>query len=140
MISDLSNKSIEELENEYWGEAPKDSSSLVKNCHTLRKKKLVDFEPSDLRILINQDIALKYLIPLALNILKQKPFIETDYFEGDLLKSVISSDVTFWKNENGLKNIVKDIIEKNRKEFDDLDTTEEIKTELLDLFNAFLKY
>ena len=62
-------KSLESLEKNFWGEIPKDESYLVTTCHTLRKKQLKEFNTEDLRIMIGQNIGLKYLIPLALETL-----------------------------------------------------------------------
>ena len=58
-------KTLENLENSNWGE-PKFDSHLVITCHKLRKKQLKDFEIEDLRIMIGQNIGLKFLIPIAI--------------------------------------------------------------------------
>jgi hypothetical protein len=86
---------IETIENVFWGkeEYP---SYLVSTCHALRKKDLDLFEVEDYRILIGQNIGLKILIPRAIEILKENIFAEGDMFEGDLLKSVLSSDKEYW--------------------------------------------
>ena len=92
-------KSLESLEKDFWGEIPKDESRLVTTCHKLRKKQLQEFDTEDLRLLIGQNIGLKYLIPLALEALKTNILAEGDLYEGDLLKSVLTSDSNYWKNE-----------------------------------------
>ncbi len=93
-------KSLESLEKVSWGDIPKDESYLVTTCHKLRKKQLKDFDTEDLRIMIGQNIGLKFLIPLALETLKENILAEGDFYEGDLLKVVLTSDVDYWKNEN----------------------------------------
>lgn len=56
----LENKTLEELENDVW-EIPSDfETSLVQNVYSLRKKRLIDFDVNDIRILIFQNIGLKY--------------------------------------------------------------------------------
>jgi len=92
-------KSLESLEKDFWGEIPKDEGHLVSTCHKLRKKQLCELEIEDLRIMIGQNIGLKYLIPIAINALHDNILAEGDYYEGDLLKSVLSSDASYWKNE-----------------------------------------
>jgi len=92
-------KSLESLEKDFWGEIPKDESYLVSTCHKLRKKQLQEFEIEDLRIMIGQNIGLKFLIPLAIKVLQDNILAEGDFYEGDLLKSVLSSDASYWKNE-----------------------------------------
>lgn len=86
-------KTLESLERDYWGE-PKYNSHLVTTCHRLRKKPLKDFETEDLRIMIGQNIGLRYLIPLALDKLD-----ENILADGDLLQVVLKSDKEYWKAE-----------------------------------------
>ncbi|WP_457618472.1 contact-dependent growth inhibition system immunity protein [Lutibacter sp.] len=92
------NKSLENLEKDIWDE-PEYSSHLVTTCHKLRKKQLKDFDIEDLRIMIGQNIGLKFLIPLAIEKLKQNILAEGDLYEGDLLKSVLTSEPDYWKEE-----------------------------------------
>jgi hypothetical protein len=89
-------KSLEELEDEVWGE-PQYKSYLVVTCHHLRRKPLEEFIVEDLRILIGQNIGLRYLMPLALEHLRANPFVSGDYYGGDLLKSVLTVKCEFWQ-------------------------------------------
>jgi hypothetical protein len=97
-------KSLEELEGVIWGE-PQYSSYLVVTCHHLRKKPLDEFIVEDLRIMIGQNIGLPYLLPLALAHLRENPFASGDYYDGDLLKSVLTVKPEFWQmnGEMGLQ-------------------------------------
>lgn len=88
---------LTQIEKEDWGE-PDYPSHLVTTCHQLRKKQLKDFTIEDLRIMIGQNISLPYLIPLAIKKLKENVLAEGDFYPGDLLKSVLESDRSFWKN------------------------------------------
>ena len=88
------NKTLEQLENDYWKE-PSHDSRLVLTCYLLRKKPLKDFEIEDFRILIGQDFSLDYLIPLALDKLEKDILAEGDYYQGDLLISISSSSFRF---------------------------------------------
>lgn len=54
-------QSIEQLEADSW-EKPEYDSHLDLRCHELRKKALRDFSAEDLRIMIGQNIGLKYLM------------------------------------------------------------------------------
>jgi len=49
--------------------------------------------------MIRQKIGLKYLVPLELETLVTNPFVEGDFFMGDLLEQVLKVDKEFW-NEN----------------------------------------
>ncbi len=83
--------SLEELEGDVWGE-PEFFSSLVLRCHELRKKPFNEFVPSDLRILIGQQIGLTYLMPLALHVLEWEPLLDAEYYQGDLLSNLVQID------------------------------------------------
>ncbi len=88
---------LTEIEKDDWGE-PSYNSHLVITCHELRKKPLKDFTIEDLRIMIGQDISLDYLMPLAIERLQKDILAEGDFYPGDLLKSLLDSDRSFWIN------------------------------------------
>jgi hypothetical protein len=134
----IEKQTIEELENDRWQEPPKESSSLIKTCFQLRKKKIKDLSVEDLRVLIGQDIGLIYLIPIAIDVLKENPFVEGNYYEGDLLKSVLTSDKTFWKKNPNYKTLlIKKLELIMYNDLDQLDTTEQIKQELRQSYIEF---
>jgi len=89
-------KSLENLEKSNWGE-PDFDSHLITTCHKLRRKTLDEFSIEDLRIMIGQNIGLKFLIPLALEELNKNILAEGDYYEGDLLQAVLNSETEFWQ-------------------------------------------
>jgi len=97
-------KSIENLEKDFWGQSPKDSTPLVDKVHRLRTIQIEKLEPKDIRLLISQNVGLNFLIPVALDLLRDDIFIATELFEGDLLKSVITVDNKFWNNNKELKD------------------------------------
>ncbi len=97
--SDWMSNSLEVLENDSWGEIPENESYLVTSCHRLRKKPLSDFTVEDLRMLVSQNIGLKFLIPIALDILKSDALAEGHLYPGDLLLSVLKSNKDFWNIE-----------------------------------------
>ena len=113
-------KSLENLEKDYWGE-PDYESHLVKTCHQLRKKPLKDFEIEDLRIMIGQNIGLKFLVPIAIEELKENILSEGNYYEGDLLKSVLTSEVNFWTERVDLLNELEKLIQQNLELLDQTD-------------------
>lgn len=83
-----SHLSIEQLEKDSWG-APEFSSHLVKTCHELRKVPIAELGTEGLRMLISQGIGLSFILPLAMKELSQNPFAEGDFYQGDLLMSVV---------------------------------------------------
>lgn len=91
------NITLEELDGQIWGE-PEFNSHLVVTCHKLRRKPIEQFTVGDLRIMIGQNIGLTHLMPKALDILKKTPFVEGDFYPGDLLANVISAERDYFRN------------------------------------------
>lgn len=103
------NKSIEDLTKDYWKDTDF-SSSLVAQCYEYRKIPLKDLTIEQIRLLIGQNIGLDYLIPKAIVMLKINILAEGDFYPGDLLKVVLTSDEIFWINNQSLKIEVQKII------------------------------
>ena len=101
-------KSLQELENEDWGE-PNFDSHLVQECHRLRRIPLKDLSVENLRILIGQNIGLNYLVPLAIEKLVQNPLAEGSFYAGDLLVNVLRIKPGFWSKFPALKTKVAQI-------------------------------
>ncbi len=113
MENNWQSKNLETLEKDIWGE-PEYASSLVKTCHRLREKPINEFDIEDLRIMIGQNIGLKYLIPVALEILEDNILAEGDLFEGDLFKSIITGEINFWVNHLNLFEKLNNLVENQR--------------------------
>lgn len=131
------NKTIEYLESNYWGNIPLDASALIQKCYALRKKKLSDFTVEDLRVMIGQKEGIKYLLPIAIDLLNKDPFVEGDYYEGDLLQSVLSCDCTFWKQNSTLHVSMVAVVNKAKSLIGDYDLLNEIKEKLINLIHQF---
>ena len=102
-------KSLQQLEQHDLGEATFDSY-LVTTCHRLRRKPLDEFTVEDLRIMIGQKIGLPYLLPIALERLKDDPLAAGDYYPGDLLAMVVSADDSFWSTRPDLFRQIREIV------------------------------
>jgi CDI immunity proteins len=96
MEKSLSNKTLEQLEKNIW-QSSANESYLIQTCNALRKKPIGQFEIEDFRILIGQNIGLPFLIPIVIQILDKDFLAEGHFYPGDLLKSVLTSDPSFWK-------------------------------------------
>lgn len=105
-------KTLEALEKDYWKD-PGSCSNLVLTCHQLRKKQLKDFDAENLRIMITQQIGLKYLVPLAMEKLEENILAEGNLYEGDLLYAVLSVNADYWKSNQGLKAQMSEIVKRN---------------------------
>lgn len=113
-------KSLQQLEDHDWGE-PTFESHLVQTCHRLRRKPLAEFSAEDLRIMIGQEISLPYLVPLALEKLEADPFIEGDFYPGDLLAAVLRIDDSFWTAHPELASRIKAIMDRAKASLVDMD-------------------
>jgi len=118
--ADESKRTLDTVDPPAWGPAPPDATLLIKRCHELRTKPLIDFTVEDLRIMIEQRVALNRLVPLALKRLKPDPLVQGDYYPGDLLASVLRVDTVFWErspdSDVSLRNVTEDLDERFKLE------------------------
>lgn len=101
--------------------------------------KVEQLEVEDLRKLISQNIALDIIVPAAIEILVKDPFAEGDYYKGDLLKSVLSIDDTFWQIHGNLKDKLKVIASCCEAEIKEQYLSGELSQSIKSLFNDFLR-
>ncbi|MCT4639425.1 MAG: contact-dependent growth inhibition system immunity protein [Bacteroidales bacterium] len=131
-------KTLEELENDYWGESNY-TSYLVKTCHRLRKISIQDFTIEDLRIMIGQNIGLDYLIPLAIEKLSDNILSEGDFYEGDLLLNVLKSDCNYWKLNKNRWEVMCRLFDDKKYVLEKSDNIEDIKRDWIIAFSEFKK-
>jgi hypothetical protein len=105
----IKSKSLQELGDEDGGE-PAYDSYLVTTVQRLRRKPLNEYTVEDLRIMIGQQIGLSYLIPLAVERLADHPLASGDYYNGDLLKMVLSVDIGYWTQHQKQWRDVEEIV------------------------------
>ncbi|MEM8535204.1 MAG: contact-dependent growth inhibition system immunity protein [Chloroflexota bacterium] len=125
-------KTLNELDPPAWGE-PEYLSHLVTTCYRLRDKPIGEFEVGDLRIMICQNMGLKWLVPIALEVLEQEPFVLGDFYPGDLLICVLVIKPEFWTQRKVLQGRMQQII-------DHLPPTEELwSSDIEDLLSRAVK-
>ncbi|PSL44837.1 hypothetical protein CLV51_105210 [Chitinophaga niastensis] len=111
-------KSLEQLENKSWGTATEEDSGLIKKCIALSKVPVVKLTASELRVLIGQSFNPTYLVPLAVEILKDNVLVEAGLYPGDLLKNVLDVPTPFWEEHQDLHENVKDLIRQRSEEIE----------------------
>ena len=126
-LPDLS-KTLEELDGQDWGE-PEWQSHLVLECHRLHRTPLRDYTPADFRRMVGQSLSLEFLVPLAFPLVTDDPFIETEYYPGDLLCALLTSDRKFWEAHPDLRAALLRIAESGRSLLDTLDESDRDSTE-----------
>ncbi|WP_327685564.1 contact-dependent growth inhibition system immunity protein [Streptomyces sp. NBC_00467] len=89
-------RSLEDLEGERWPEPSAGTTHLVRTVHALRRVQVGALTVDDLRTLIAQDVGLPFLLPVALDVLRNDPPAEGRYYEGDLLSVVMRKSPAAW--------------------------------------------
>ncbi|MFF3918801.1 contact-dependent growth inhibition system immunity protein [Streptomyces sp. NPDC001852] len=95
------NRSIEELERHRWPDPPPDSTPLVRSVHELRRRAIKDLTVEDLRRLVSQDVGLPWLLPVALDFLRETApnEVETGWYDDDLLSAVLTRSEEVWRED-----------------------------------------
>ena len=130
--ADESKRTLDTVDPPAWGPVPPDATLLIKRCHELRTKPLIDFTVEDLRIMIEQRVALDRLVPLALRRLNPEPLAQGDFYPADLLASVLRVDTAFWERSP-------DSDASLRKLTEDLDGRFKLEAGLHELIETFLR-
>lgn len=131
-------KSLEESEKRVWDE-PEYNSYLVTSCHRLRKKRLKDFDVEDLRIMIGQNIGLKFLIPSALDRLEENLLAEGNFYKGDLLIAVLSSAPGYWREHKENRATLIQLFNDNTAILNDTETISSIRKGCFDVYSGLQK-
>lgn len=89
--------SLEQVEDDFWGQPPSGASYLIRTVHRLRSKPVGSLGAEDLRIMIGQQVGVDTLVPLALTRLTREPLLEGDSYPGDVLAAVLRVDDGYWR-------------------------------------------
>ena len=119
MENNWRNKSLQSLEKDDWGKTPAGASRLVIRCHELRQIPLSEFTTEDIRIMIGQQIGLNYVIPLAIEKLKQSILAEGDLYPGDLLVNITNVPTKFWSANKSFLDELKELIKTSREQINE---------------------
>lgn len=88
--------SLEQIEDDAWGDLPPDATRLIETVHRLRRKPIRSLTAEDLRVLLEQQVGLDVLVPRTLTRLEQQPLLEGHYYPGDVLASVLRLPPSYW--------------------------------------------
>ena len=72
------------------------ATGMIERINKALQKPIQDLDPSDLRLLIRQKMALEYVVPLAITAIRTNPMQSATYFDGDLLEACLEIDPLFW--------------------------------------------
>jgi len=93
--SDTRLLSLEQLEG-VWPEPRGEVTRLVATVHEVRRRPIGMLGPEELRLLISQGLGLRYLLPLAVEVLRVDPMAEGDLYPGDLLSAALFREPRAW--------------------------------------------
>jgi hypothetical protein len=130
--ADKSKRTLDTVDPPAWGPAPPGATALIKRCHELRTKPLVDFTVDDLCVMIGQQVALNRLVPLAVERLRPDPLMADDDYPVDLLASVLGVDPAFWALSLDTMVEMRKLAEILRERF-------RLEPGLLELTNTFIR-
>jgi hypothetical protein len=119
MKKGVHDKSICELEGWNWKDpipTPGDSSGTELRFYRLHRTPIKDLEVGDLRFLIGQNSALEYLVPLAFDWLRKDPFLDSEYYPGDLLCSLflINDEPNYWTSHADQRELLVKMYEEQK--------------------------
>ncbi|MDQ0763460.1 contact-dependent growth inhibition system immunity protein [Streptomyces canus] len=100
------------MDSERWGDPPADATSLVRTVHEWRRRPIGTLEPDELARLIGQDVGLLWLLPLAVEILRDGVLKQPagGFIDGDLLYSVVTRSSEVWTAHPDLARELKDAV------------------------------
>jgi CDI immunity proteins len=130
-------QTLEQLENDVW-ESPELATTMIRNCYRLRKKPIDEFTIGDLRLMIGQDIGAKYLMLQALDILAADPLAEGDLYPGELLNSVMTLPIEYWKEHPEHANQAREIASNAIKLIEGQEYIYSVEKELIEEAEKFL--
>ncbi|MFF0275715.1 contact-dependent growth inhibition system immunity protein [Streptomyces sp. NPDC004330] len=89
-------RTLDELDPPAWAPPGGDATPLVRTVHGLRQVPLRALGPADLRTLVSQQVALPYVLPLAVGLLIDEPMLDAYFYEGDLLLAAVDAPASAW--------------------------------------------
>jgi hypothetical protein len=102
--------SLEQIEDDRWGEPPADATRLIATVHRLRHMPVRLLDAEDLRVLVAQKVGLDVLVPRALARLEHEPLLEGDFYPGDVLVAVLKVPRSYWPARPELRGQVERIV------------------------------
>lgn len=135
-IVDHRTRSLEDLENDRWGE-PTFGSSVVQRVHAARTKPIQDLTTGELRLLISQKVGLPYLVPLALEALHADPLARGSFYEGDLLAAVLALPSETVARHSGWREQIDQIAQRYFEEADRLEDLGSLRDDMRSSFDRF---
>ncbi|MGX6741939.1 contact-dependent growth inhibition system immunity protein [Streptomyces peucetius] len=90
---------MEELDGEKWPDPDPSATGLVIAVHSLRKRPISTLNAWDMSRLIGQGIGLRWLVPVALGVLRDglPEQASSGFYDDDLLTAVLTRPRSLWE-------------------------------------------
>lgn len=123
------NRSLRDLEANQIYNIPllEEASSIQRRIVKLYNTIIDDFSLGDIRFMIGQEIGLDYLVNIGLEHLKEDIFLETEYYEGDLLSIILQLPSDFWETHPTEKDKLLELLNINYNTSLEQDLSRKIK-------------
>jgi hypothetical protein len=95
--------SLQALEASDWGEPRSGDTWMVKTIHALRRKPLRSLTDEELRLAVNQQVGVPFILDLAFQRLAKEPLLEGSHYPGDILSALIRADPSIWTDRPHLR-------------------------------------
>ncbi|MBK0404973.1 hypothetical protein I5M27_18455 [Adhaeribacter sp. BT258] len=115
---DLKEKSIQELENDYWPDQSNYPTGLVERCHNFRKIKIKDLQIHQIITLLIQDIGSDFLMPIVLEKMGSNILEEDDFDGSSFIESLEFFSNEIFKRNPQYLNAILDLIERKKEEIE----------------------
>ncbi|MGW1787337.1 contact-dependent growth inhibition system immunity protein [Streptomyces sp. NPDC002143] len=89
-------RTLDEVDPPRWAPPAADATHLMRTVHELRRVPLGELSAADLRTLVSQQVALPYVLPLAVRLLIEEPLLDAYFYEGDLLLAAVNAPASAW--------------------------------------------
>lgn len=117
---ELKEKSIQELEKDFWPDLKEYPTGLVERCHNYRKIKLKDLQIHQIITLLIQDIGSEYLMPIVLERMDNDISEEDDYDGSSFLESIDFFSDEIFKRSPELHKATLNLIDRKQTEIENL--------------------
>jgi hypothetical protein len=83
---------------------------MVERICRAQSKPIALVDAYEIRLLVSQDIALEYSLPMAIDILRQTPLVSAGHYDGDLLVACLGVKVEYWRESRSDHQRLRDLL------------------------------
>ncbi|WP_232110064.1 contact-dependent growth inhibition system immunity protein [Streptomyces buecherae] len=89
-------RTLDESASPRWASPAADATHLVRTVHAARRLPLGELGSVESRLLVSQQVALPYVLPLAVRLPRAVPLLDAFFSPGDLLLATVCVPATAW--------------------------------------------